>query len=66
MALAAVPEIKTRTIRIAVPEDVAQLVEQYREFLGGATTLDYIYTEAARREIGSDKRFKQSRQQRTA
>ena len=62
MALRGVPELRVRIVRITVPEEVAELVDEYREFLGGATTVNYIYAEAARREIQSDKRFKQARQ----
>ena len=62
------PEVKVgrRQMNVSMPEDVAALLEEYREALGADTTVNYVITEIVRGHIEADKEFQKLRAERLA
>jgi hypothetical protein len=58
MALRPKIDVKTEKVPINIPVELHDLVKAYAKFLGGDTTISYVYAEAARKEIHSDKVFR--------
>jgi hypothetical protein len=62
MALRPKVDPRTERIPINVPVEIHELVKEYAAFLGKDTTVSYVYAEAARKEIRSDKSFRSARE----
>lgn len=62
MALKPKIDVKHERIQVKVPTEVHEDVQAYVKFLGGDTTPDYVYVEAVKKEMRSDKAFQEARQ----
>ena len=62
MALRPKIDVKTEKVPISIPVELLELAKAYAKFLGGDTTVSYVFAEAARKEIHSDKTFRAAMQ----
>ena len=66
MALRPKIDVKTEKVPINIPVELLELAKAYAKFLGGDTTVSYVFAEAARKEIHSDKAFRAAQEKREA
>jgi predicted transcriptional regulator len=59
MAIRAARKIELQAITTRFPQDLLERIDQYADFLGGATERSYVIVEAVRAEIARNREFRE-------